>query len=81
MLDWIERLPAPQAAALRGAFGLSSEPVADRFLISVAVLSLLAEAAGDHGLACVVNDAQCLDRPSAEALEFAPVASAPRGSR
>ena len=49
---------------------MSGEPAGDRFLISVGVLSLLAEAAGDHGLVCVVDYAQWLDRPSAEALVF-----------
>ena len=45
--------------------------VQDRFLIGVGVLSLLAEAAEDVPLVCVVDDAQWLDRPSADALTFA----------
>jgi DNA-binding CsgD family transcriptional regulator/tetratricopeptide (TPR) repeat protein len=67
----IERLPAPQAAALRSALGLSFDDVRDRFLISLAVLSLLAEACEAGPLLCVVDDAQWLDRPSADALVFA----------
>ena len=64
------RLAEPQAAALAGALGLSPASVPDRFLIGVAVLSLLAEAAEDAPLLCVVDDAQWLDRPSADALTF-----------
>jgi predicted ATPase len=70
-LDLIERLPGPQAAALRGALGLSFDGVQDRFLVSLGVLSLLAEACDDGPVLCLVDDAQWLDRPSAEALVFA----------
>jgi DNA-binding CsgD family transcriptional regulator len=71
VLDHLARLPEPQAAALAGALGLSRVSVQDRFLIGVGVLSLLAEAAEDAPLVCVVDDAQWLDRPSADALTFA----------
>ena len=71
ILDHLPRLPEPQAAALGGALGLSRVSVQDRFLIGVGVLSLLAEAAEDMPLVCVVDDAQWLDRPSAHALTFA----------
>jgi DNA-binding CsgD family transcriptional regulator len=70
-LDLLTRLPEPQATALGGALGLSRVSVQDRFLIGVGVLSLLAEAAEDGPLVCVVDDAQWLDRPSADALTFA----------
>jgi hypothetical protein len=70
-LNLLTRLPEPQAAALSGALGLSRVTVQDRFLIGVGVLSLLAEAAEDVPLVCVVDDAQWLDRPSADALTFA----------
>jgi DNA-binding CsgD family transcriptional regulator len=71
ILDRRAQLPEPQAAALAGALGLSRTSVADRFLIGVAVLSLLADAADDTPLLCVVDDAQWLDRSSADALTFA----------
>ena len=70
-LDRLERLPPPQAAALRGALGLSFDAVSDRFLVSAGLLSLLAEACDGGPVLCCVDDAQWLDPPSAEALVFA----------
>jgi hypothetical protein len=71
MLDQLEQLPVPQREALRTAFGLSAGPAPDRFLVSMAVLSLLSEVAGERPLVCVVDDQQWLDRASAQALGFA----------
>ena len=68
--DRADELPEVQAAALRGAFGLSGERVEDRFLVSVAVLGLLTAVADDDPLLCVVDDAHWLDGASAEALVF-----------
>ena len=70
-LELVDRLPAPQAAALQAALGLSAEGVQDRFLVSLGVLSLLAEACEEGPVLCCVDDAQWLDGPSAEALVFA----------
>jgi hypothetical protein len=70
-LDLVDRLPAPQAAAMRGALGLSFDDVQDRFLVSLGLLSLLAEVCEHSPVLCCVDDAQWLDRPSAEALVFA----------
>jgi DNA-binding CsgD family transcriptional regulator len=70
MLDRLDRLPEPQRDALRTAFGLSSGVPPDRFLIGLAILSLLADVAEEQPLVCLVDDAQWLDRASAEALAF-----------
>src|SRR5689334_13626786 len=69
--ELIERLPAPQAAALNGAFGLSFDGAPDRFLVALGALSLLAEAGDREPVLCIVDDAQWLDEPSIEALTFA----------
>ena len=60
----------PQREALRTAFGLSAGPPPDRFLVGLAVLSLLSEVAGERPLICVIDDEQWLDQASAQALGF-----------
>jgi DNA-binding CsgD family transcriptional regulator len=70
MLDKLGSLPDPQRAALDVAFGLSTGAAPDRFLVGLATLGLLSEVAEQQPLLCVVDDAQWLDRASAQALAF-----------
>jgi hypothetical protein len=70
VLDRVERLPVPQRDALLTTFGLRGGAVPDRFLVGLAVLSLLSEAADEGGLVCVIDDAQWLDQASAQCLAF-----------
>src|ERR1700754_3457635 len=69
-LDLRGRLPSPQREALGVAFGLGTGPVPSRFLVGLAVLGLLSEAAEDQPLLAIVDDGQWLDDASARALAF-----------
>jgi DNA-binding CsgD family transcriptional regulator/tetratricopeptide (TPR) repeat protein len=70
MLDGLEGLPGPQRDALATAFGLSAGHPPDRFLVGLAALSLLSDAAERQPLLCLVDDVQWLDRVSAQTLAF-----------
>src|SRR5271170_6604753 len=70
MLDKLAGLPDPQREALGVAFGLNTGAAPDRFLVGLAALSLLSEMAEQQPLLCVIDDAQWLDRASAQALAF-----------
>jgi DNA-binding NarL/FixJ family response regulator len=69
--DLIDRLPEPQAAALRSAFGMSGAPVEDRLRLGLATLGILGAAAEHAPLLCLVDDFEWVDVASAEALTFA----------
>jgi DNA-binding CsgD family transcriptional regulator len=70
VLDRLEMLPEPQRQALEIVFGLSCGGAPDPFLVGLAVLSLLSDAADERPLLCVVDDAQWLDQASALTLSF-----------
>jgi len=70
LLNHIDELPEPQREALNVAFGRGVGATPDRFLVGLAVLSLMAAAANEQPLLCVVDDAQWLDQVSAQTLAF-----------
>ena len=70
LLDRLTDIPAPQRDALETVFGIRDGAPPDRFLVGLAVLTLLAEVSGDGPMLCVVDDAQWLDRASAQVLGF-----------
>src|SRR4051794_26749973 len=70
LLQHLDGIPAPQREALETAFGMAGGDTPDRFMVGLAVLSLLSAAAEKMPLVCVVDDAQWLDRVSAQTLEF-----------
>jgi DNA-binding CsgD family transcriptional regulator len=70
IMGFAERLPDPQRAALDVAFGLSAGNASSPFLVGLAALGLLSEAAEELPLLCLVDDAQWLDGASARALAF-----------
>ena len=70
LLEIRHRLPGPQREALESAFGLGGATAPDRFFVGLAVLNLLAEAASQQPLVCIVDDVQWLDKGSGQALAF-----------
>ncbi|MEV0649371.1 AAA family ATPase [Phytomonospora sp. NPDC050363] len=69
-MSLVDALPGPQATAVRGALGLAETGPPDRFAVGLATLTLLSELAETAPVLCVVDNAQWLDRESADALSF-----------
>ncbi|WP_406425647.1 ATP-binding protein [Streptomyces sp. NBC_01589] len=70
LLGHADSLPPPQREALATAFGVSTGPPPDRFLVGLATLGLLTDVAARQPLFCLVDDTQWLDRVSAQTLAF-----------
>ena len=70
LLACLERLPPPQRDALGTAFGLTAGARPDPFLVGLAFLSLLSDAADEDPLLCLIDDAQWLDQSSSQVLAF-----------
>jgi predicted ATPase len=70
LLDRLGSIPVPQRDALSTAFGMRSGAAPDRFLLGLAVLSLLSEVAAERPLMCLIDDLQWLDQTSAQTLAF-----------
>jgi DNA-binding CsgD family transcriptional regulator len=70
LLDALDRLPPPQCDALGTAFGLTSGARPDRFLVGLAALSLLSDAAEERPFLCLIDDAHWLDQSSLQVLAF-----------
>ncbi|HET6711358.1 MAG TPA: ATP-binding protein, partial [Amycolatopsis sp.] len=70
LLDRLPGLPAPQQDALETVFGLRAGTPPERFLVGLAVLSLLSDASESGPVLCVVDDAQWMDQASAQVLGF-----------
>lgn len=71
VLHGLETLPEPQVRALQVAFGLAEGSAPDRFVVGLAVLGLLAEAASERPLVCLIDDAQWLDEATRQVLGVA----------
>ncbi len=66
----VERLPDPQRDALKSTFGPPAGPPADRFMVALAVLTLLADVATEEPLLCLVDDGHWLDPETQVVLAF-----------
>jgi DNA-binding CsgD family transcriptional regulator len=70
LLRKVDALPMPQREAMLAAFGRTSSTTPDLFLIALATLDLLSDAAARAPLLVVAEDAQWLDRPTCDVLTF-----------
>ncbi|MGN6359642.1 MAG: ATP-binding protein [Thermomicrobiales bacterium] len=70
VLAQVGELPVPQRESVRAAFGMGEGTAPEPFLIALGVLGLVTDAAARRPLLMSVEDAQWLDRPTADALAF-----------
>ena len=71
VLPSADQLPARQLAALRSAFAMSDEQNPERFLVGLALLTLLSEVAEERPVLVAIDDVQWLDHGSLDAIAFA----------
>ncbi len=71
VLSLLGRLPGPQSRALRVAFGREEGDHVEPFMVGLATLAMLTEAAETSPVLCLIDDAHWLDSASADALVFA----------
>jgi DNA-binding CsgD family transcriptional regulator len=69
--ETLHELPAPNRDALGVAFGHVTGSPPDRMFVGLALLGLLSQLASEQPILCVVDDAQWLDRESAQAFAIA----------
>ena len=70
----VERLPDRQRDALKSTFGLGAGPPGDRFMVALAVLTLLTDVATEEPLLCLVDDGHWLDPETQVVLASWPAA-------
>ena len=70
LLRGIGRLPTPQRDAIGAALGMTDGAAPDLFLIGLAVLNLIANAANETPVLVVAEDAHWLDQSSSDVLAF-----------
>jgi DNA-binding CsgD family transcriptional regulator len=70
LLDRLDELPEPQREALNVAFGRGVGVTPNRYLVGLAVLSLIAAAADEQPLLLIIDDAQWLDQVSLQTVAF-----------
>lgn len=66
----VDGLPESYAGAIRSAFGLAEETHPSPFLIALATLHLLSDCSETSPVLLLIDDAQWLDRSTADALAF-----------
>jgi DNA-binding NarL/FixJ family response regulator len=70
LLGSLTRLPGVQRHAIEAALGAESAAPPELFMIALAALNLIADAAGSKPVLVLVDDAQWLDRPTQQVLAF-----------